>query len=297
MKICVLMSTYNGEKYLKGQLDSILNQEGVELDILIRDDGSTDRTLEILEEYSKKYKNIEYYTGKNLKSAWSFMELLYSCKKHDYYAFADQDDVWKKEKLIKGIGELKGNFHLYGCKKIIVDSDLNTLPKEDKIPEKLTLGSVMTQCKISGCTMVFDNYLRDKLLEYKPKAISMHDSWVLKVAKCIGEIYYDKNEYIYYRQHNNNVVGVQKTFFIRGIRYLKNLKTNRQKNLLKEMAAEIYNGYGKYLEEEERINLYYLANMDIKYMNRIKLLKKDFLFKDNRIETLILKLLILLKII
>lgn len=297
MRICVLMSTYNGEKYLREQLDSILWQEGVALDILIRDDGSTDKTVEILEEYSKKYSNIIYYVGKNLKSAWSFMELLYLCKKYDFYAFADQDDVWKKEKLKEGIEKLEGNIHLYGGKKIIVDRDLNILSQEDDVPKKLTLGSVMTECKISGCTMIFDDYLREKILEYKPQNISMHDSWVLKVAKCIGEIYYDNNTYIYYRQHDNNVVGARKSFFIRVIRYLRNFKVNRKKNLLKEMGKEIYDGYGKYLKEEERKMLYHLANLDIKYSYRIKIVKKDFLFKDSRIERFILKLFILLKII
>lgn len=297
MKICVLMSTYNGEKYLKEQLESILRQKGVEVDILIRDDGSTDKTLEILYEYSRKYSNIKYYTGKNLKSAWSFMELLYSCEEYPYYAFADQDDVWKEEKLKQGIEKLKGNIHLYGGKKIIVDSNLNILSQEDEVPKKLTLGSIMTQCKISGCTMVFDNYLRNKILEYKPQNISMHDSWVLKVAKCIGDIYYDYEPYIYYRQHNNNVVGARKSFFIRLKKYFINFKNRNRNNLLKEMALEIYVGYREYLTEVEKKNIYYLANLDIKYSNRIKILKADFLFKNNEVETWILKLFILLKFI
>ena len=79
-KVCVLMSTYNGEKYLREQIDSILNQENVEVDILIRDDGSTDNTLNILKEYIKKHKNINYYTGANLRSAKSFMNLLFTAK-------------------------------------------------------------------------------------------------------------------------------------------------------------------------------------------------------------------------
>ena len=68
-KICVLMSTYNGDKYIIEQIESILNQKKVNVELLIRDDGSTDKTLEILEEYSKKYKNLKYYSGQNLKTA------------------------------------------------------------------------------------------------------------------------------------------------------------------------------------------------------------------------------------
>lgn len=293
MRICVLMSTYNGEKYLKEQLDSILWQEGVALDILIRDDGSTDKTVEILEEYSKKYSNIIYYVGKNLKSAWSFMELLYSCGKYDFYAFADQDDVWKKEKLRKGIEKLKGNIHLYGGKKIIVDSNLNILAQEDDIPNKLTLGSVVTRCKISGCTMIFDNYLREKILEYKPQNISMHDSWVLKVAKCIGDIYYDKNAYILYRQHANNVVGAKKNFFSRIRISLRRLVRGKKDFLLPQMAKELYNGYSEYLNSKERKALYYLANIDKSFKYRIKIVFQNFIYKDNQVVTLLLKLLIL----
>ena len=141
-KVCVLMSTYNGEKYLKEQIESILNQENIEVDILIRDDGSTDNTLNILENYTQKYKNIRYYTGENLRSAKSFMNLLFTVKEYDYYAFSDQDDVWKKNKLYTAVSKLKEGYDLYGGKKSIVDSELNILNIEDEVPVSLELGSI-----------------------------------------------------------------------------------------------------------------------------------------------------------
>ena len=97
-KIQVLMSTYNGEKYLKEQIESILNQEKVEVNILIRDDGSCDKTLKIIKELSKNPK-ISYYEGKNIGPAKSFMDLVNkSGDKFNYYAFADQDDIWMPNK-------------------------------------------------------------------------------------------------------------------------------------------------------------------------------------------------------
>ena len=120
-KICVLMSTYNGDKYIIEQIESILNQKKVNVELLIRDDGSTDKTLEILEEYSKKYKNLKYYSGQNLKTARSFMDLLFRAGEYEYYSFSDQDDVWDLDKLTVGISYLKDDYHLYGCSKRIVN--------------------------------------------------------------------------------------------------------------------------------------------------------------------------------
>ena len=136
-KVCVLMSTYNGEKYLKEQLDSILNQNSIIVDILIRDDGSTDKTLNILDEYNKKYNNIRYYTGENLKSAKSFLDLLFTAGEYDYYSFSDQDDVWDRDKLLVAVSKLKEGYNLYGCKKKIVNSNLEPLNKEDALNHRL----------------------------------------------------------------------------------------------------------------------------------------------------------------
>ena len=197
-KVCVLISTYNGEKYLKEQIESILNQENIEVDILIRDDGSTDNTLNILEDYTQKYKNIRYYTGENLRSAKSFMNLLFTVKEYEYYAFSDQDDVWKKNKLCTAVSKLKEGYDLYGGKKSIVDSELNILNIEDEIPVSLELGSVILRCRVAGCTMVFTKNLREKLLKYNPIVLSMHDSWVLKVAVSVGKVFFDNNKYILY---------------------------------------------------------------------------------------------------
>ena len=105
-KIIVLMSTYNGEKYLQVQLDSILSQENVDLELLVRDDGSTDSTKTILERYQSEGK-LTWYSGKNKKPAYSFFDLLGKCKDADYYAFADQDDFWHEDKLINAIKRLE----------------------------------------------------------------------------------------------------------------------------------------------------------------------------------------------
>ena len=123
-KVLVLMSTYNGEKYLGQQIESILAQEKVDVHLMIRDDGSTDNTRNVL----KRYENNDRITikyGKNTGVGVSFLKLLYVNMDADYYAFSDQDDVWKKDKLIAGIRKLEeiNGPALYASNQTVTDKD------------------------------------------------------------------------------------------------------------------------------------------------------------------------------
>ena len=126
-KVAVLLSTYNGSKYIKEQIDSILSQEGVNIDIYIRDDGSTDETVNIIYEY--KSNNIFLTEGKNIGVGNSFMELLYSVPEiYDYYAFADQDDIWSEKKTRIAIEVLQKNKkHLYASNQELIDKSGKSL--------------------------------------------------------------------------------------------------------------------------------------------------------------------------
>ena len=103
MRIAVLMSSYNGEQYIKEQIDSILNQKGkFNIDIYVRDDGSFDNTIHILEDYQKKGL-IKFCGGENIGPAKSFLTLLALADGYDFYAFADQDDIWFENKIESAI--------------------------------------------------------------------------------------------------------------------------------------------------------------------------------------------------
>ena len=107
-RVQVFLSSYNGEKYIEEQIDSVLQQKGVEVRILVRDDGSNDKTVDILEMLYKKGK-INFYKGENIGYAKSFLNLLTHDNKADYYAFCDQDDFWLSNKLIEGIKKININ--------------------------------------------------------------------------------------------------------------------------------------------------------------------------------------------
>ncbi|MBR4422455.1 MAG: glycosyltransferase, partial [Erysipelotrichaceae bacterium] len=103
MKLIVLMSTYNGERYLQQQLDSLYAQTLKPDRIIVRDDGSTDQTMAILEANAREHKELSFSQGNNLGAGRSFWELIKTCEDADYYALCDQDDVWLPEKLERAV--------------------------------------------------------------------------------------------------------------------------------------------------------------------------------------------------
>lgn len=210
MKVNVLMSTYNGERYLKEQLDSIIAQENVDVDILVRDDGSNDSTLDILHEYEERGM-VHWYKGKNQGPARSFLTLLRdSSDEADYYAFSDQDDFWKPEKLSVAVEKLKRTDNvpaLYFSRTQMTDSVLAPTGIV-AINPLLTFGESLVYEFIPGCTMVFNRKLRDIINKYSPEYLPMHDVWIYSVALAVGaKIYFDETPYILYRQHSSNTIG------------------------------------------------------------------------------------------
>ena len=131
-KVLVLMSTYNGEQYLQQQINSIITQKNVEVELIVRDDGSTDKTIDILKDYQQKGL-LSYYAGENLKPQYSFLHLLRHAPECKYYAFADQDDVWLEDKLYSGIKEIYSFDNqpaIYTCQTQMTNQYLEKIPTD-----------------------------------------------------------------------------------------------------------------------------------------------------------------------
>lgn len=244
--ITVLMSTYNGEKYIREQIDSILNQQDVEIELFIRDDGSTDKTKDIIEEYTHQENNIFFFDGDNIGVGNSFLSVLIEAKtRSDYYAFADQDDVWLPEKLKRAIDILKGKRgpSCYCSNQILVDSNGEFERIRHVNPIDTSYMHILCNNEVTGCTMVWNKELQVILTNTTSKPSQellnkrIHDVWVAMVASVVGKIYYDHNPYIMYRQHENNVVGAkkEKKFNI----WKKKLKNPKLRNGRSALAREI----------------------------------------------------------
>ena len=245
MKIAVLMSTYNGHKYLAEQLKSIAEQTVVnDLTLYIRDDGSKDDTFDIIDKWKNEI-NIVLYKEKNAGPAMSFWQLLMKSEvKADYYAFCDQDDVWDKDKLEIGIEKLKDGIELYACNCRIIDEN-NVVIKENRvsgIPDMDVQKLFISGCT-QGCSMIFTDSLRNYIKDFKITCIPMHDVVLMLYAKYLGKIYWDVNPHFGYRVHANNVVAKNSKSFSEQIKTTiwnwKNSKTYSMSSVASEMLSNI----------------------------------------------------------
>lgn len=220
MKILILLSTYNGEKFLSEQINSILLQKNVVIGLLVRDDGSSDATMQILQEFQSQFPNIHIEKGHNIGCVNSYMWLLDAAYKYineyDYFAFSDQDDVWLPEKLFVAsqvLNKMDKNQPCMYCSNLrVVDSSLNGVDKKWKSDETFITPSQSMVCSMAtGCTMVFNNRVIDIYHHNPPQKIGIHDLWIMHMCMFLGYIHYDKDSYILYRQHSGNVIGAKTT--------------------------------------------------------------------------------------
>lgn len=236
-KIAVLVSTYNGSEYLRQQLDSVISQKDVEVSIVVRDDGSSDGTIEILKEYEKKGL-LRWYTGENLKPLGSFMHLLFNSEPADYYAFCDQDDVWLPTKLKDSVALMEKTESTNLGRPIIIHTDMKVVDSELNIicnsfwdcngirPDILN-NFIDLACYngVNGCTILMNNCARDLIkLKYFEQTQFIHDVFcALTVSANGGIINYLDEPTLLYRQHLGNVVGADHKIKFRYFKRLRHL--------------------------------------------------------------------------
>ncbi len=292
-KIIVLMSAYKGKKYLAEQLNSILNQKNVDVEILIRVDGSPDDTFQFISDISLYESRIKVYEGENLKSAKSFMRLLQDAPLNAFYAFSDQDDVWEDNKLyvalqnIKSLPEDKPN--MYYSNLNVVDSDLNNIrlfhPNSFCGENKF---NILIDNMAAGCTMVFNRKAAELAVKRIPEYCLMHDAWLHLVCSFFGNVVYDHNSYILYRQHENNVVGASK-FTVGTIKSKIQRLFDCSVQPRKMLAHDFLECYEDMLSNNDIIKLKKLINYQKSFKAKIDLLfdrtitapnyKRDFIYR------------------
>ena len=306
-RVLVLMSTYNGEKYLDKQLESILNQNVKNVDILIRDDGSKDNTIKIINKWLVEFpKRIKLETKENIGVVKSFFELVKAAPiDYDYYFFSDQDDYWSEKKLEKAIEKMK---KIHETKKIGYCSNLNLVDKnlkfmKIKYNKKLTpslkncfIENIVTGCTYGANQALFIEIKKDieDIEEYSEK-IPMHDYHFYFLTVLYRELVYDKNSYIAYRQHENNVVGMEENkvkFVIQRIKRVLNRKSNDRRIKYLKFIKKNYLDKLPALEKSFLINL--LENYNCVF-KRLKFILENKFVRQNNIESYLSKITYLLK--
>lgn len=258
-EIAVLLATYEGEKYIELQLQSLVDQTFDSFMCYIHDDNSSDRTIEIIKKYENKYPDkFKLLNYKNCHGAvGNFLSLAEFVKENTtepYIFFCDQDDYWFPTKLEKQIQVLKKNIEinkpiLVYCDQEIVDGDLNIIAKSGMLYSRRKAGIddsfkelVFENCA-AGCTIGINRTLLERAMtNINKNHIVMHDWWFMLVARCFGEIYYIDEPLMKYRQHGSNTLGADSKKLQEKInKYFRSMKKSVKRKALhvKKCEAQI----------------------------------------------------------
>lgn len=221
----ILLAAYNGEKYLREQLDSILHQDDGRWHLTLSDDGSTDGTCAILDEYAARYpdKITHYRSGRRFGCARDHFLHLMRRSRADYILFCDQDDVWYADKVRLSLDKLahmerecgKDTPLLVFTDQAAVDQDLHVIhPSMTAYQHRpvhcLDWRSLTLQNVVNGCTMAFNRALADLAAKCPDDSLlPMHDGWIAIIAARFGRMEYIAQSTMGYRQHGHNSVGAE----------------------------------------------------------------------------------------
>lgn len=256
--VSIVMATYNGEKYLGEQIDSIMSSTYQDFELFIVDDGSQDTTMEILERYKEQYPD-KIHISQNEINMGVTLNFLNGISKttSDYVMLCDQDDVWRKDKIARTLKRVKQMEVQFGknvpttvfTDAYVVDNKLNLIYesffRSGRLnPRLIDLSHLLMENKLIGCTVMINGALRRVLQNHPlPKRAKFHDSWLGLIAASFGRIGFLNEPTLLYRQHSANIVG-NRSFLSYILSRVGNLRKQREALLSNYMqAAEFANLY------------------------------------------------------
>ncbi len=303
-RVAVLLSTFNGARYLPQQWKSLMAQTLQPEIVFVRDDGSTDETKEILAGYAATDSKVRIFAGKNVGPAESFLTLIREADDADYYALCDQDDVWLPEKLEAAANSLMRNgrapsdIALYCGAYFIVDRDLNrkSICRQPRRP--VGLENALVENMATGCTVVLSNGAKKAIESCAPDIdkIMMHDWWLYLVVSALGRVVWGDKPFVEYRQHDANAVGagVGLQLWMRRLRYLlfDRKALGRGRRGLRPQAEELLRCFGADMDPDKRavVEEFVALAGEAKFSRRVKGVRTTRVFRQSPLEDLILKI-------
>lgn len=303
VKVNILLSTFNGEKYLSQLLDSIKSQDYKNIDIWIRDDGSVDMTWSILQSFSANQRNVNLIRGDNVGVINSYIKLINMiCDQSSFCAFCDQDDIWHRSKITRAVNMLMAQPDpsecLYCAKQEYMDGNLNHLGYSSE-PRALNFNNAIVENIAVGCTVVFGSKIRNYLQNINSDGIMMHDWWAYLISTAFGKVIYDPYPVIKYRQHPHSVTAwepglVKIKVRIKGlIRRLFERKHSGLDSL--NQAVKFINTYPELADEKRQlVEQLLMLRSGKRFFDRIRYVIKPRVYRNDKIENFGLKVMILL---
>lgn len=298
MTVQILLSTYNGATYLKPLMDSLLMQDYPQVEIIVRDDGSNDSTVDLLQEYAATYSNVKVFYGNNIGFAKSFLKLIeLSSPKADYFAFCDQDDVWQPDKILRAVKFLSQQAPptpaLYCSRLTVVNQNLEFISYSEILPKPFLFPNALVQGSIRGCTMVFNQAARQLFQEFPQTPIG-HDWWVYLVVSAFGTVVYDKESRILYRQHPGNVYGISIGFIDRWKEKIARFFKYDNSHPIVEQAQDFKRIYSHSLSQGQRTSLDRLLGSRKNFLCRLNYALFCDVYRQLAWDNLILKIMLIL---
>ena len=299
-KVIILMATYNGAPFIREQLDSIINQTYDNIEIMVRDDGSTDGTREILSEYERK-GSIKVTYGENIGVVKGFFWLVENAKEADYYSFADQDDIWLPDKISRAVECLEKRDNdlpqVYFSSFDFCDAQMNPIRSAPTLRQSNSLVRVLVGSHLAiGFTLVFNREIKkiiDKTAPFDLK-IYGHDYWITLLALTFGELVYDPTVTAKYRRHEHNVSNYKVNFFELQRERIKKFIINNDQKIIIDSAYHFHHLYKSQMKEEKRKKFELFINREYSLK---KALKKCFLperYRDKLFDEIGLRVLFLI---
>ena len=280
--ISIAMCSYNGEKYIKEQIDSILNQTYTDFELVITDDGSSDKTIDIIHEYQKIDSRIKLYENEeNLGFVKNFEKAISLCS-GDYIALADQDDFWKRNKLEVFSKEIGENVMIYSD-AILMDENSKLIkggkelirPENNLVSGHNNKAFLLTNC-VSGNTIMFKKELVEHILPI-PEDISFHDIWIAFIASSLGSITFTDKSMTYYRRYSDQITSTRvKDYsgFLDRFKKKEKIRLDEARVIARDLQIMLDSGF--IVESEDKI----IVNMLIDhYRNYANIFYNKKLFK------------------
>lgn len=301
--VAILLCTYNGERFLAEQLDSLEAQIHQNWFLIVSDDGSKDATLTILLKYQAKWPlgKITIFKGPHQGFCQNFLSLACDSEiKADYYAFCDQDDVWLPEKLVVALKNIAENQevdlpYVYCGRTTYIDEKLRKVGVSPLFTFPRTFRNALIQSIAGGNTMVFNQNTKDFLEKTGPVDHPSHDWWLYQLVTGVGGVvFYDPEAKVLYRQHKDALVGGNNSILARVERISMVMKGQFKK--WSDMNIASLRLIEPLLTRSSRETLELFIKMrNAKFKDRLRLIEVVGLYRQTRRGTISLLLAALFK--
>jgi len=286
-KVTVLLTTFNGVRFLEEQLTSLFGQQGVEIEIMVNDDGSTDGTMEILDKWKAKGFNISISKSRGLGPTRAFLTLLLSCDEKQFVAFCDQDDVWVENKLTLQLSSLNDSTPMLStCSRLYIDETGKVIGKSKSLRKPPSFLNSTFENIAPGNTMLLNNAAVKVINELQNPPIFHYDSWIYLLISTFGKVIFVPSYFVKYRIHSNNSVGLRKKSIKASTRAIKDYLN--QHKFLFETKSE-------FLSRDQLDHLTSISSFvsEKNLRKKLSMFSKIEIGRQSKLDELLVKLLLL----